>query len=102
MTQGKRVDYLPGDTYGDGDEYPFPRLKAGEYGKDKDGLWHCIPPGTDLLGSLGEGSGLPGKGHKVVEHEDGTITVSPSILIRAGRAGQSWHGYLERGVWREC
>lgn len=32
--------------------------------------------------------------------EDGTITVSPSILISHWE-GRSWHGYLERGVWRE-
>lgn len=43
--------------------------------------------------------------HQVVEHEDGTITVSPSI----GHHGNTpegnrvyWHGFLERGVWREC
>jgi hypothetical protein len=40
--------------------------------------------------------------HTVVEHEDGTITVSPSILIRGGRQTVQgpWHGYLERGIWR--
>ncbi len=35
--------------------------------------------------------------HTVTEHEDGTITVSPSIL---DPAPGGWHGYLERGVWR--
>jgi hypothetical protein len=39
--------------------------------------------------------------HQVVEHEDGTITVSPSILQNWGRKGESWHGYLEHGEWRE-
>jgi hypothetical protein len=39
--------------------------------------------------------------HDVVEHEDGTITVSPSILVTQGE-GRQWHGYLERGIWREC
>jgi hypothetical protein len=35
--------------------------------------------------------------HQITEHEDGSITVSPSIQVH----GQSqWHGYLERGVWR--
>lgn len=37
--------------------------------------------------------------HDVMEHEDGTVTVSPSILAQ-GHHGE-WHGYLERGVWRE-
>jgi hypothetical protein len=40
--------------------------------------------------------------HDVVEHEDGTITVSPSILVGGGGQPGSWHGYLERGVWRSC
>jgi len=39
--------------------------------------------------------------HEVVEHGDGTITVSPSILV-SDHTGQLWHGYLERGVWREA
>jgi hypothetical protein len=34
--------------------------------------------------------------HEVTEHPDGTITVHPSILDPNG-----WHGWLERGVWRE-
>ena len=37
--------------------------------------------------------------HAVVEHEDGTITVSPSILD-ASPGG--WHGFLERGEWRSA
>jgi hypothetical protein len=43
--------------------------------------------------------------HTVTEHEDGTITVSPSILISTRRDGKDielFHGYLERGVWREA
>lgn len=39
--------------------------------------------------------------HDVTENEDGTITVSPSILVSDG-TGREWHGYLENGVWRKC
>lgn len=39
--------------------------------------------------------------HQIVEHEDGTVTVAPSILATTGAHGHDWHGYLERGVWRE-
>ena len=48
---------------------------------------------------------LPGVGagslanHTVVEHEDGTVTVAPSILQKS--KGLVRHGYLERSVWRE-
>lgn len=72
-------------------------LKPGEYGR-VGGVWHACAPamtsdGFPLVANL--------RRHDVVEHEDGTITVSPSILINAGNAG-SWHGFLEHGVWREC
>lgn len=52
----------------------------------------CVPNGH--AGSLFN--------HQIVEHEDGTVTVSPSILIRDCRGGELWHGFLERGVWRSC
>jgi len=80
--QGHRHD-MPDDEYRG--------LKAGDYGKDSDGFWICRTP-NGHLGSL--------VNHTVVEHEDRTITVSPSILVTNGE-GQLWHGYLERGVWRE-
>lgn len=44
------------------------------------------------MGNLGK--------HDVTEHEDGTITVSPSILVSNPQEGELWHGFLERGVWR--
>lgn len=36
---------------------------------------------------------------KIEEHGDGTISVSPSIM---DDSPLGWHGWLERGVWREC
>jgi hypothetical protein len=80
-------------------------LRPGEYGRfDQDGVfhgWHGIPAGTDpedwMCANL--------SGHEVEEHEDGTITVKPSILIgghnRQTGARKEWHGYLERGIWRQ-
>ena len=79
-------------------------MRPGEYGKDDSGLWYCCAPapvdadGFGFHGALGDGKGS--RGHIVTEHEDGTITVAPSILIT--RHDGSWHGFLERGVWREC
>lgn len=32
--------------------------------------------------------------HQVVEHEDRTITVTPSIVMPKG-----WHGFLRAGTW---
>jgi hypothetical protein len=69
-------------------------LEPGGY-RRSDGEWECVTP-----------NGLRGRltNHDVTEHEGGTITVSPSILVEwpnASGKGKSWHGYLERGVWRE-
>jgi hypothetical protein len=55
-----------------------------------DYVWYvCDPNGK--VGRLAD--------HTVTEHEDGTITVSPSILdpVPGG-----WHGFLERGEWRQA
>lgn len=35
--------------------------------------------------------------HRIDEHEDGTITVTPSIFD----APDGWHGHLVRGEWSE-
>lgn len=67
-------------------------LKPGEY-TNADGIWYAVPPNSpDLLANLSK--------HQVVEHEDGTLSVSPSILV--SNSSGSWHGYLERGIWRDC
>ena len=65
------------------------------YGTGNGKDWYCTTP-NGLFGNL--------SAHRVVEHEDGTITVSPSILVTSGHDHKepSWHGFLERGVWREC
>ena len=72
--------------------------EPGDYGL-WEGLWYCLPR-VGFLGCLGNGV----QHHKVTEHEDGTITAFPSILVSDGMNAdaQSWHGHLERGVWREC
>lgn len=83
MIQGTRRD-LPEDEYD---------LEPGEYGKSPDG-WFCCPPAD------GYGTGGINK-HTIVEHEDGTITVTPSILFYDRDGNPGWHGYLTRGVWEE-
>lgn len=69
----------------------------GDYGFWADGgHWVGITP-------LGYAANL--SAHQVLEHEDGTITVSPSIRVSTRRQDKDlelWHGYLERGVWRSC
>jgi hypothetical protein len=75
--------------------------EPGDYGFSfEDGYWVGVTP-NDLSANLSR--------HEVQEHEDGTITVAPSIECWARRTkelaraeGAYWHGYLEQGVWREC
>lgn len=61
----------------------------GDYYFQPDAGWFACTPDGQLAG-LGH--------HAVMVHNDSTITVSPSILVRSGEA--TWHGFLERGVWR--
>lgn len=58
-------------------------------------IWWLYLPGCGL-GNL--------KNHTVEEHEDGTISVTPSILVTGHREGQKTtvHGYLTRGEWRDA
>lgn len=38
--------------------------------------------------------------HKVTEHEDGTISVTPLILV--ANYDLTIHGYLTKGIWLAC
>lgn len=87
ITQGRRVYVEEGQHISD-------MLEPGDYGKARDGVWWCFPPETGIgIGRLTL--------HSITEHEDGTITVSPSILM-GGAHDKKWHGFLERGVWRQA
>ena len=48
--------------------------------------------------------GYEGERKPVEEHEDGTISVTPSILVDGHNEGEKTqrHGYLTRGIWTEC
>jgi hypothetical protein len=70
---------------------------AGEricYWKAASGVFYLYLPGAGI-GSLAN--------HTVTEHNDGTITVSPSILQRrVGNTGLVRHGFITEGVWHPC
>jgi len=69
--------------------------QPGDYGKWRDSWW-VYPP---MEGGWG---GYSIAKHTVIEHEDKTITVTPSILVTDGYSKNTWHGYLTRGVWSTC
>ena len=84
-------------------EWDSQLLNPGEFAKLPDGTWYAQTPNDHTVNL---------RLHAVVEHEDGTITVAPSIVAlsapddcgepRSQSERQLWHGFLEHGVWREC
>jgi hypothetical protein len=76
-------------------DQPPHTMEPGDYGHWSHGAewtWFACTP-TGLLANL--------RAHAISEHEDGSITVSPSIMVNRGQPDE-WHGFLERGVWRTC
>jgi hypothetical protein len=68
------------------------QFEPGDYGRfERDGgNWYACTPNNECANLTS---------HEVTEHEDGTITVVPSIRVSMGTQ-ELWHGFLERGVWR--
>jgi hypothetical protein len=90
--QGRRI-YPPPYS-----ELKLSDVQPGDYWLDSETeTWMCRVPN-------GHFGGL--KNHSVTDHGDGTITVSPSILVTGydDEKGENatWHGYLEKGIWREA
>jgi len=74
------------------------RIKGhSELNEEEISYWQ-VSDGTWLLNLPGVGIGSLAK-HTVEEHEDGTISVTPSIIIKS-HLGQR-HGYLTKGEWTE-
>lgn len=75
-------------------------LREGDYGKDAFGHWYGRVPGHHIANL---------RNHEIIEYEDGTITVNPSIQIESTRPDPNdpnkmipvelWHGHLIKGVW---
>lgn len=85
-----------------GDLTPGKRMRSHDWtgAPPEPGIyWQDAPTGKWYGATPRSGYHIAGlEKHQVVEHEDGTITVSPSILVDGE---WQWHGYLEHGVWRE-
>lgn len=71
----------------------FLRLAEGDYGQEVNEKWSLRPPGHHA-------GGIPD--HTVIEHEDRTITVEPSIVLHNEDGSEAWHGWLRRGEWTEA
>ena len=88
---------VKGRRLSDASIYSGVSFAPGDYMRDPlTETWWVKPPHGGRLGELRE--------HQVQEHQDGTITVSPSILQGPGAnpvKQPGWHGYLRAGVWEE-
>jgi hypothetical protein len=74
-------------------DFDYALIQPGDYWRPPnrpDGEWWFKDP----FGRLGRVST-----HKVEVHEDGTITVTPSIAPRPDDPPGSFHGFLTKGVW---
>lgn len=91
MSAGDRTQ---GTRGADGDWTPG--RKPGEYWRNGERWLAMTPPANHTP----DGHYVDVTTWTVTEHEDGSITVSPSIFVNQGRPN-AWHGFLERGVWRE-
>lgn len=103
--QGKRVDQMPtepGEYYG----------PVTGYTGDKPAVFFLKPNARDAdapshARSVQHVTSPP---HTFTEEPDGTLTISASISDMrqeyptewTGPRSDGWHGFLERGVWREC
>lgn len=99
--KGRRVEHP--------DSSSLEGIEPGDYWRDANGHWWvCGPVPRDEDGALCLVADV--STWTVTEHEDRTITVSPSIFWGAGgypdhvppewAAAHTWHGFLEHGEWR--
>lgn len=87
LTQGRRLADRSLD------ELFREEFEPGDYCLIDGVVWAREPRGNSALMRL--------DGWETTVHEDGNISLSPSIFVNKDRDPPGWHGFLERGVWRE-
>lgn len=88
-TQGERRDLVDMDE--------LLQLKPGQYGfhgESRSALWFMMPNGQ-----IGHVEAPPW--NSIVEHENGTVTVDPSIWNKSDDPAIDWHGFLRAGQWEQ-
>lgn len=58
------------------------------------GEWHVMDP-TGGMGAIGRVTSKQPAAHTWIEHENGTVTFKPSLVMPSG-----WHGFLIGGVFK--
>lgn len=91
-------DLQPGDYWRYLDRDSGEPLTTNQQSNLTGGVWGFASPHDGSLGTL--------RLHTVREHEDGTISIRPgdgssNSVLQHGAGGETWHGYVEHGVWQE-
>ena len=109
LTQGRRLPV--GRTSDEKQTFPV-NMEPGDYCGPVVG-WTGDLPCVFFLKPNARDEGTPPGGravqhvcsppHTFTEEPDGSLTISPSIsdMRGGGSTSDGWHGYLERGVWRQ-
>jgi hypothetical protein len=94
---GRRREDLPlgeiPDDFQPGDYWKHPDATSDHTTNLTGTVWGVAIPGGPV-GTLTK--------HTVREHEDGTISVRPGDGSSNSIPGHRFHGYIERGVWRDA
>ena len=73
-------------------------LKEGDYFKSNlDSNWYVCLPTVPPNFPFPLTGNVPNRTWTVVEHEDGTISATPSLLLIG-----HWHGFLTKGFFKSC
>ena len=89
--QGRRI-YNTKDDYQPGDYFKVLHIDEGLPDNAYCNQWRFMTP-NGIRGRINDLT------WQIIEHEDGTITVSPSIFVKSPPL--RWHGYLSHGVWEK-
>lgn len=106
-------DLTPGRRAAAGSSYPD--LGRGEYAlsvraegvldgpRPRRGMIAAVLPiGEFVHLAVAEGpSPVDARTWGFTEHEDGSLSLHPSVNLHPVADRPGWHGFLERGVWRE-
>ena len=98
--KGRRV--ANGEVPTDPGDYAWMPLRPGpeHFKDDQSGEYPRL--GWWLMTPNGRSGSLDPKLHTVTVHEDGTISVHPSIRIPESGALPAFHGWLVEGEWRRA
>lgn len=89
---------LPGRRVADANEVWHGQ--AGDYAVADRHVWVRTPADDVLRIPRGDVADPDQPAWSFEEHEDGTVTLSPSIFVNPQDDPPGWHGFLEHGIWR--